>query len=311
MDTCTSRRFVFIILFAVIPVLCWAQDDQPQEGSVFATGSHMAVADISMKIGAATLDYPIQVPPGRNGLTPRVSLHYDSSHKNALAGVGWNLNTDAIGRSTRKGTCSSCTDFTFNGEQLVPVNVDANGYGTYRPEKERVFATLRFRPEDSWSVTLKSGVRFRYGTGADSRQASIQGTYKWYLSTTEDTNGNTISYFYTSEQGRIYPDTIEYSDYYTISFFYEPEADILPSYASHASVTTAQKLKTITIENSHGTIRSYDLTYTESANSLRSLLTRITLYGSDYQLGADDVVIGRSSPIGRTLFSKTPMSCRH
>jgi len=295
MDTCKFRHFVLIMLFAVIPVLCLAQDDQPQQGSVLSTGSHMAVADISMKIGAATLDYPIGVPPGRNGLTPKVFLHYDSSQRNALAGVGWNLNTDAIRRSTRKGTCYSCTDFTYNGEQLVPVSVDANGYGTYRPEKERAFSTIRFLPDDSWSVTLKSGVSYRYGARADARQAGNQGTFKWYVSSIEDTNGNTISYFYTSEQGQIYPDTIEYSDYYIISFFYEPRTDIRQSHASHAGVTTAQRLKTIAIENHQDTIRAYDLTYTDSANTLRSLLTRITLYGSDFRLDADDVVIGGSS----------------
>ena len=41
--------------------------------------------------GAAVYSIPIWTPPGPNGLTPTISVNYNSQGGNGLAGVGWNL----------------------------------------------------------------------------------------------------------------------------------------------------------------------------------------------------------------------------
>ncbi len=41
--------------------------------------------------GAATYKVPIWTPPGPNGLTPEISIDYNSQAANGAAGVGWNV----------------------------------------------------------------------------------------------------------------------------------------------------------------------------------------------------------------------------
>ncbi len=48
--------------------------------------------DVSSFIGAATYNIPIEVPKGRNGIQPNLSLYYDSYSSNGWIGVGWDLN---------------------------------------------------------------------------------------------------------------------------------------------------------------------------------------------------------------------------
>ncbi len=259
------------------PMMATMEDPTPVslEDSIFGTGAHMAIPDISMKIGAAVLEYPIQVPMGRNGLSPSVVLNYNSSRKNSLAGVGWDLNIDSIQRSMKRGACYNCNEFTYNGKDLVPVNADSSGYGKYRPEKEQAFSIIEFNPDNSWAVTLKNGMVYHFGASSDSRQTNSHGTFQWLLTTVMDTNGNTLTYTYSVDQGQVYLSAIDYIDYYNLSFYYEDRPDAITSYGSKSKVVTAKRLKTIALTSLDGNIRAYDLAYEQSTNTAQSLLTRI------------------------------------
>lgn len=59
--------------------------------------------DLSSSTGAATYSVPIEVPPGRNGIAPNLTLRYNSYQKNGWIGVGWDLDMGAIQRSTKRG----------------------------------------------------------------------------------------------------------------------------------------------------------------------------------------------------------------
>src|SRR5262249_12190434 len=55
--------------------------------------------------GSANLTYPIETPPGRNGIGPNLVLSYDSDrvHSNGWLGVGWDLRMPSIEIDSRFG----------------------------------------------------------------------------------------------------------------------------------------------------------------------------------------------------------------
>src|SRR4051812_20841825 len=53
--------------------------------------------------GTGKYSVPIEVPPGRNGLQPHLSLEYSSGHGNGYFGVGWTLNVPSVQRRTSRG----------------------------------------------------------------------------------------------------------------------------------------------------------------------------------------------------------------
>ena len=66
--------------------------------------------------GALTLSYPINSPPGRNGIEPGLSLSYNSrSHEDVnVAGFGWSVDIPYIERINRKGSETLYSDFYFS-----------------------------------------------------------------------------------------------------------------------------------------------------------------------------------------------------
>ena len=74
--------------------------------------------------GTAAESISIEVPPGRKGIAPQLSLNYNSGRKNGWMGVGWVLDMGAIQRSTKQGFNYSADDYvvTVNGaaSELVP-----------------------------------------------------------------------------------------------------------------------------------------------------------------------------------------------
>jgi hypothetical protein len=85
--------FIIIMSCFVFTDTVSAEDLAPSAGS----------SDVSDVAGSFSYSYPIQVPPGRGGLAPQVSLNYSSSSRNSWTGVGWDLSLGYIERSTEDG----------------------------------------------------------------------------------------------------------------------------------------------------------------------------------------------------------------
>src|SRR4029078_3972559 len=55
--------------------------------------------------GALTQQLPLDIPPGRNGLQPNVSLSYNSQNAtDGIVGYGWTLSTPYIQRLNKTGS---------------------------------------------------------------------------------------------------------------------------------------------------------------------------------------------------------------
>src|SRR5262249_19740541 len=163
---------------------------QPVEGHPPTTISGMKAADPGAKInlieapqanstGDANLSYPIEVPPGRNGLQPSLAVTYNSSHGNGWLGTGWGLDLPSIDTDTRRGVPRYDTGqidgtaggletetYTLNGAQLAPVAnrgalVPRTAEKSFSQRVEGAFLKIvRHASSPStywWEVTAKDG----------------------------------------------------------------------------------------------------------------------------------------------------------
>ncbi|MBF0559296.1 MAG: hypothetical protein HQL08_11010, partial [Nitrospirae bacterium] len=175
--------------------------------------------------GAAVLRVPIEVPPGRGGIAPNMTLSYNSGSGYGWVGMGWNLEPGAIQRSTRNGVDYTASDFIFlkddaSQELVSRVDWGANYYGD---KIEGAFTRYLYNTgTGGWEVTTKDGLKYYYGSTKASRQnnpwnyTNNNQVFKWYLDKVQDLNGNYMTFTYSSDtsgsaQGITYLSRIDYT----------------------------------------------------------------------------------------------------
>ncbi|GGH66650.1 hypothetical protein GCM10011318_04840 [Phaeocystidibacter marisrubri] len=198
-----------------------------------ATGMRLMQPPSVNRQGSANINYPLWIPQGRNGMTPPLSVSYNSDGGTGWMGMGWNIGSSSISVDTKWGVpvfddIQESEGYVLDGEALFQE-------GGFRPNKAvkdssgNVIVQLR-QPSGSrffprvqtsyqkierlggdptkyfWKVTDASNTVRYYGTedGATLDQNSVlqEGTNgniaKWYLTKVVDQWGNTIEYDYTS-----------------------------------------------------------------------------------------------------------------
>jgi Salmonella virulence plasmid 65kDa B protein len=176
----------------------------PGAGSVTATGEYR-------------YELPIEVPPGRLGMQPALSLVYTSNAGNGLLGVGWTLDgISAIKRCPKTfatdgaaiGIQLNDTDvFCWNGRKLVAITPAVKtGTQEYRTEED-VFAKI--------VATVQNGriMYFRVWT-KEGRILDFSKTfggvilYDFLLTDEADRSGNGVNYSYNIvSESEYYPET--------------------------------------------------------------------------------------------------------
>lgn len=150
-------------------------------------------AQVDLFTGAVQWAYPLEIPGGRQGLTPPLALTYnsgvvDSLHSTqnpqaAWVGMGWNLDVGYIAREIDLDDnyvprCIEDYTLVLNGvsSKLIPI-----GGNHYRLEDERFWRIERRaaanRGGDDWLVTTPDGVQYQFGSqdetaGGDSRESA-------------------------------------------------------------------------------------------------------------------------------------------
>jgi len=182
------------------------------------TGINLIGLPGASSAGENHLSYPIEVPPGRQGLTPKLGLSYNSVGSNSWTGMGWDMSTPAITVETRWGVpryddLTETETYLLNGEELTPVAHRSTPVGR---TTEKIFHT---RVEGSfarivrhgngpsaytWEVTDKQGVQWFYGAlpGALAPEGGATLTdadgdvFQWGLREVRDPHGNFMRYHY-------------------------------------------------------------------------------------------------------------------
>jgi hypothetical protein len=213
-----------------------APSTQPLREGAAASAVKKRKAPVSTS-GAFGYSIPIDVPPGRLGMTPALALSYASgaSRTDGAAGAGWSLPVRAIRRSARHGFPATKLEggkpayddaggFESPHGELVPApDGPSAGFGAmYMPARETEPVRYEYvrrstvpgpptfdsptndlMAGDYWVEHDPSGVKRTYGAFATSsaRVRNELGTHAWLLLEEADRDGNSISYrYHHSEQ---------------------------------------------------------------------------------------------------------------
>ncbi len=255
--------------------------------------------------GAATLAYPLLVPPGTNGLTPELTLNYSSATGVTWLGRGWDLAFPVIRRSTRLGVPSYDDDpetgdrFALGDDDLV-----RDDAGSYHTERESFQAIERVDANgdgaiESWRVHQTDGRTLEFGTTAGARVHEPGGAIaEWLLSRVTDANANFIRYEYQTPEGSAgiaYPRLLAWSfrgdespgspTLRSVEFLLEPRPDPALSYAGGVRRLAGHRLTAVEIRRGSARVTRYELRYLDESGQAppnqRSLLGAIERFGAD------------------------------
>ena len=180
--------------------------------------------------GSGTYDIPLELPPGRGGLQPELTLRYSSARGNGMLGVGWGL--DGLSAVTRcdktvaqdgfAGAPEFASDdaFCIDGQRLVEVSrqidwTDQSAKIIYRTEDDRfarITGTFAVRPlgdefvafdgPNDFSAESKDGRNFFYGQRIPGYARTVDGvrrdpdTHVWALTRVSDRAANSMDVSY-------------------------------------------------------------------------------------------------------------------
>ncbi|MBI2139046.1 VCBS repeat-containing protein, partial [Candidatus Woesearchaeota archaeon] len=251
--------------------------------------------------GAATFTYPLSFPPGTNGLTPEISLYYNSQtakQRPSIVGAGWSLTQNYIYRDVN-GTFNDTNDDIFklvldnSAQEIVNLN------GTFKTEVESYarIQNLSGAPNTNgeyWILIQKDGTRYTFGYTNGTESNSNLGynyTVRWSLYLIEDAFGNFINFSYLEDPfpddtGAVYLSSIAYSrdEKRKIAFSYENETrpDRRLVYENGLRIEESRRLSNILVYANDGFVRRYQISYFEldGMGSLSSI-ANISQFGSD------------------------------
>ncbi len=267
--------------------------EPPPEQTMMLTGAQPFQSTEKFQVepstGTASLNIPIDVPQGRKGIQPSLSLMYNSSFPNGILGGGWNLELGSIQRSTKRGvpTYNDSQDTFVLAQQGSSQELVSIGGGLYRAKIEGAFMKIEYNGSSGWLVTDKKGIKYYFGQNSASQQNDGSRVFKWCLDRVEDLNANYMTIAYFKDQYQIYPQHIYYtgnfqtgaSTFADIEFVYENRTDTNLSFRTGFAVTTAQRLSQILVRVDSNLQRRYELSYDSSSQC--SLIESITQYGQD------------------------------
>lgn len=282
------------------------------DGSTPFTGLAQA-PEASLFVGAATVSVPIDVPPGRGGLTPNLTLTYSSAGGQSPYGYGWDLPLGTVQRCLKHGV-PSCNDPTYRNEFVLTLPTGAvectlDNQGRCRPLVDESFLRIQYiAGGNRWDVRDRDGRKYTFGAVADARTGTNvstlfvpetpasggQGyvpcgyTFSWALTRVEDPNGNFMTVAYTNSEQVLYPQVIEYGgnsigglpSIFTVAFTWEGSITEGPvSSIAGFAAQTRQRLRAVEVRYLADLVRRYDFTYDPAHLTAReqSFLRDVTL----------------------------------
>ncbi len=267
----------------------YSQEEVPQTYSLLPTVSvdkSKEVGEIGIKsgttpTGARTYEIPIELYPGINGLTPLLSLVYNSQQGTSMVGQGWSLSgLSTIMRVPKTIYHDGKVDavkmdfddsFVLNGVRLVKKSQGIK-HIIYETEQGNIKA-IGYQNDSIFThfeVFYPNGRKGVFGTPERPRRHPC-----YPITSLTDKNGNSIVFNYKLSYNYYYISSIIYNNDCSIEFKYDNErAD--PRIFRNGGVTIRLKrlLKGITCKIGSTVLGEYNLTYDTRYG--KSLLTDVS-----------------------------------
>ena len=260
-------------------------------------------APVANSQGTAVLNYPLNLPTTRAGLTPLLNLQYNSDGGSSYVGYGFSIPIEVITIDTRWGcplfdSVLESESYLLNGKQFTE---KAHNHNYIRKQERQTYKSYFLRVDSefldivrmgdntknySWQVKDKGGFKKTY-TGFDGEQDFVDihsrstdlNQIEWVLTEVEDKDGNTCHYAYKNFGGILYPKTIQYtgnnqqsaSGIYKVIFTYSAEKenvdfvrkDRVESYRLGIAQQDTVLLSDIKIYNEDRLVRGYVFEYVQ------------------------------------------------
>ncbi len=233
--------------------------------------------------GAATYYIPIAVPPGINGVVPKISLSYSSQSGNGMAGYGWNISgVSSISRIPSTQFHDGIIDpvdydefdrFALDGQRLIVKSGTSGVYGADGTQYETEnFSNLKITSVGVNSNGANYGpasfkVEYPDGSFALYGAADTYSTTKnqYGISYWQNPQGVRISYVYEIYEGILYPSMIAYGTRFeeeginNIFFDYGPRQRVEQAYVGGFNNNLTGILSKIRIRGNNTAFRNYEL----------------------------------------------------
>jgi RHS repeat-associated protein len=295
---------VFLLLELCAPCAFGEAPRAPGSNTGDGSGPFTGLAqapEANLFVGAASTSIPIELPPGRKGMTPRLALTYNSSAGPSPYGYGWDLPLGRIQRSTKHGVLP-CSDSPLLDDFVVllpDATVECTldrATGVCVPAVEESFLRIQFVASDNhWEVWDRSGTRYAFGENQASRTPVYPEchTFAWALTAIEDRNSNRANVWYVNESHVIYPQTIQYggssstSHRFEVTFTWEPRPadDQIVNSLNGVPAKLSKRLTRIEVRYPIGgrRVRWYGLTYADDRQARQTFLNAVTLFDDNDQ----------------------------
>lgn len=256
--------------------------------------------------GGATYTIPIQVPPGTNGMEPKVTVQYNSQAGSGIAGWGWNITgMSAIVRTPKsnflddevKPVSYATNDaYSLDGNRLYVKNGAYGADGTTYDKEQIDFSVITSMGNVGsgpkyFTVADRMGTTYEYGNTPDSRVLTDDGNHvmMWRLNKVQDVHGNYIEYVYQFNGRETLLKEINYTGnaalgllpYNKVSFEYAGgRVDQNTVYEGGASLNSKSILQSIIITGENNVaFKKYRFEYAK--DGLYSYLQEVKEFGAD------------------------------
>ncbi len=253
--------------------------------------------------GAATYNIPIQCAPGTAGMTPSISINYNSQAGFGELGKSWFLNATSVISVAAKtkyfdGENASVSfddmRYQLDGNRLIAmtgVENQSKAQGqTYKTEFNNFSKVSAFGDGEKVShfiIETKSGHLLEYGNTSDSKLVNNNNCIKWFLKRDTDPYGNYISYEYDNNHtlGEVRLVKIKYTGsssiqpYCEVRFAYQDITDVRKSYLAGVLISQSSVLKEISTYSEGKKVYTYEFKYNIATRDGQTRLLQVNQIG--------------------------------